>query len=61
MNRLPSGQGVTRYENSAFQDNLKKNISIFVGSSNDLFADNISSEWIQKTIDYCSDWKIRSK
>lgn len=54
MKGIPSGQGATRYDNTAFRDNLKKNISIFVGSSNDLFADNISSEWIQKTIYYCS-------
>ena len=27
---------------------------IFVGSNNDLWADNIPSEWIQKTLDHCA-------
>ena len=59
MNEIPSGQGATRYDKSAFRDNLKEDNSIFVGSSNDLYADNISSEWIQKTIDYCSSFNNR--
>jgi len=37
-----------------FKTNLGKGNFIFVGSSIDMFADNIPSEWITKVLSYCS-------
>lgn len=32
---------------------------IFVGSSNDMFAENIPNEWIEKTLKYCAEFDNR--
>ena len=38
-----------------FKTNLYKDKFIFVGSSIDVFAQNIPSDWIKRTLDYCYD------
>ena len=42
-----------RLVESEFTTNLGKGNSIFVGSSTDMFAENIPSEWINKVLDFC--------
>lgn len=41
---------LTEYE---FNTNLGYGRSIFIGSSTDMFAENIPSEWIARVLDYC--------
>lgn len=41
---------LTEYE---FNANLGYGRSIFIGSSTDMFAENIPSEWIARVLDYC--------
>ena len=36
-----------------FETNLGKGNSIFIGSSTDMFAENIPSEWIVRVLDFC--------
>lgn len=36
-----------------FKDNLGKDNYIFVGSSTDMFANNVPKEWILRVLDYC--------
>lgn len=43
-----------RLDSKCFDDNLGEDNYIFVGSSTDLFANNIPREWIQKTIEHCN-------
>jgi len=42
-----------RLDEKEFRTDLGKDNFIFVGSSNDLFAENHPEEWILKTLDYC--------
>lgn len=46
-------QNPVRLDEKEFKTDLGKNNYIFVGSGCDIFADNIPTEWIRKTIDYC--------
>jgi DNA repair photolyase len=43
-----------RFDEKELKTDLGKGNFIFVGSSNDLFANGISDEWIKKTLDYCN-------
>ena len=43
----------TRFDEKEFRTDLGNGNTIFVGNSNDMFADNIPSEWIERTIEYC--------
>ena len=36
-----------------FETDLGKGNSIFIGSSTDMFAENIPSEWIVRVLDFC--------
>ena len=47
-----------RFDESELKTNLGTNNFIFVGSSNDLFSDNIPREWIMKTFEHCDKQKI---
>jgi len=42
-----------RFDDSEFKTDMLEHIRIFVGSSCDMFAENISSEWIKQILDYC--------
>lgn len=42
-----------RFDESELNTNLGKNNFIFVGSSNDLFAEGIPDEWIRETLYHC--------
>jgi DNA repair photolyase len=42
-----------RFDEKELETDLGKDNFIFVGSSNDLFADNIPENWIRKTLDAC--------
>jgi len=42
-----------RFDEKELKTDLGSGNFIFVGSSNDMFADNIPFEWIQKTIEHC--------
>lgn len=42
-----------RFDYSELKTNLEKGHFIFVGSSNDLFADDIPRKWIEMTIEHC--------
>lgn len=42
-----------RLEEKALEGSLGKDNFIFVGSGTDVFAKNVSSEWIMKVLDYC--------
>ncbi|MFV0536791.1 MAG: DUF5131 family protein [Dysgonomonas sp.] len=42
-----------RFDSSELKTDLGADNFIFVGSSNDLFADQHPDEWIVKTLDYC--------
>lgn len=51
MKRFP--QGELRLDEKCFKDNLGKDNIIFVGSSTDMFADNVPSQWIRRVMNYC--------
>ena len=51
MNRFP--QGELRFE-KCLQDNLGEGNTIFVGSSTDMWANEVPTEWIEKVLHYCS-------
>lgn len=51
MKRFP--QGELRLDEKCFKDDLGENNFIFVGSSCDMWADKIPSEWIAKTLKHC--------
>ena len=38
-----------------FNDKFVKNSFIFIGSSTDMFAENVPSEWITRVLDHCKD------
>jgi len=42
-----------RFDEKELKTDLGVDNFIFIGSSNDLFADDIPKEWIVKTLDYC--------
>jgi len=42
-----------RFDEKELKTDLGQDNFIFVGSSNDMFADNIPDEWIKKTLDHC--------
>ena len=43
-----------RFDEKELKTNLGSGNFIFVGSSNDMFSNDIPREWIQKTIDHCN-------
>jgi hypothetical protein len=43
-----------RFDSKELKTDLGNGNFIFIGSSNDLFAENINSEWIKTTLLYCS-------
>jgi len=45
-----------RFDEKELKTNLGSGNFIFVGSSNDMFADDIPFEWIEKTLKYCSEF-----
>ena len=53
MKRIPTYAGQPRLVEYEFDTELGKGNSIFIGSSTDIFANNIPSEWIVKVLDYC--------
>jgi hypothetical protein len=42
-----------RLDEKCFKDNLGEGNFIFVGSSGDMFAENVKSEWIEKVLYHC--------
>lgn len=53
MKALNPRQKRVYLDDREFETNLGKNNFIFVGSGIDLFADNISSDWIDECLDKC--------
>ena len=51
MKRFP--QGELRFDEKELKTNLWDGNFIFVGSSCDMFTDDVPSEWIHKILDYC--------
>ncbi len=47
-------QGDLRLDEKALNDNLGEDNFIFVGSSTDMFADEVSSDWIRKVLLHCN-------
>lgn len=43
-----------RFDYSELKTNMEKGHFIFVGSGNDLFANDIPKEWIEMTIEHCN-------
>ena len=43
-----------RFDEKELKTDLGKGDFIFVGSSNDLFAENVPTEWIEKTLEHCN-------
>lgn len=52
MKRFP--QNPIRLDEKELKTNLGENNFIFVGSSTDMFADDVPSEWIIKTLEHCN-------
>ena len=52
MKRYP--QGDLRLDEKCFKDNLGTNNIIFVGSSTDMFAEDVPWVWIKETIAHCN-------
>lgn len=48
--------GKPRLDEKCLKDNLGNGNIIFVGSSIDMFAKTIPTEWIQKVLDYCENF-----
>lgn len=46
-----------RFDHSELKTDLGTGNNIFVGSSNDLFAENIKADWIEITLAYCNLFK----
>jgi DNA repair photolyase len=42
-----------RLDKKCFKDNLGSDNKIFVGSSTDMWAENVKGEWINRTLEYC--------
>jgi protein gp37 len=49
--RFPRGE--LRLREGCFKDNLGEKNTIFIGSSTDMFAPNVQSQWIKKVLEYC--------
>lgn len=49
----PFFEGELRLNEKNLKDNLGKGNFIFVGSSNDLFQEDVPKEWIIKTLEHC--------
>jgi len=45
-----------RFDYSELKTNLGEGNFIFVGSSNDLFSNNIDPEWVRLTLEHCSNF-----
>jgi len=45
-----------RLDEKSLKDNLKKDSFIFVGSSTDMFAENVPDEWIIKVLKKCQEY-----
>lgn len=43
----------TRFDEKELKTNLGEGNFIFVGSSNDMFADKVPSKWIEKVLEHC--------
>ena len=54
MKRFP--QKEIRLDESELKTNLAQDNVIFVGSSCDIFAENIPNEWLYKILDHCEDY-----
>lgn len=50
----PFFEGELRLMENNLNDNLGENNFIFIGSSNDLFQQEIPSDWIGRTLEHCS-------
>lgn len=55
MRRLKTGK--LRIDEKCLKDNLDRGGLIFVGSSIDMFADDIPHKWIKRVLDYCAKFK----
>ena len=51
-NRFPK-QRLFRLDEKTLKDNLGEDRFIFVGSSTDMFGDNVPKEWIIRVLEYC--------
>lgn len=51
--------GPIRLDENQMKTNLGKNNFIFICAQNDLFAEDIPSEWIEKILDYCQKFDNR--
>ncbi|MDI6737875.1 MAG: hypothetical protein QME12_05165 [Nanoarchaeota archaeon] len=51
MKRFP--QKDLHFDEKELKTDLGTNNYIFVGSSTDMFAENVSSEWIKRVLEYC--------
>lgn len=51
MKRFP--QKELHLDEKSFNDDLGEGNTIFVGSSTDMFAEKVPSEWISKVLEYC--------
>ena len=54
MKHINPNAGQLRLVIEAFEDNLGKGNKIFIGSSTDLFAEDVPSEWIKWVLRYCN-------
>lgn len=54
MRTMPRYQHLVLAEDE-FRTDLGNGNKIFIGSSTDMFAENIPSEWITKVLDYCNE------
>jgi DNA repair photolyase len=50
-------QNPARFDEKELRTDLGSDNFIFVGSSNDMFAENIPTEWIQKVINHCNKYE----
>lgn len=53
MKQINPNAGQLRLAVESFEDNLGRGHYIFIGSSTDLFADNVPSKWIEWALQYC--------
>jgi hypothetical protein len=44
------------FDEKELKTDLGKGNTIFVGNTNDMFADNIPGEWIEKTLSHCNNY-----
>lgn len=53
-------QNPVRFDENELKTDLGGDNFIFVGSSCDMFADDIPAEWIERTLDYCREFFLNS-